>query len=337
MAAFTPDDVPDVIMQRSVRDIAEKDDFTSIDNMVLVLPCNHLLTVESADGIAGLDNFYAQNAEGKWTHPTAPSQSLPAPRCPSCRHPFFLNRYGRVFKKADIDMSERSLAEYSTHALKIFEERIANFKGVKLEPSVYKSEPVKYDDSKYKRISMNVEVRLAKAFESRKLVDPSLFAKIQKTFGLTPSHGKLWSELAGPSMTLVQGIDKILKEPSPQQVAWDAAFAKLFRAELENGSCREAGARMLARRSLGIPRPCAKQQHSIQAICISVQLRHRLASIAEQLSNASSHAEEKRYWDLLAGTLLHSTIMDCEVARIDAIEATLDRSYYMVSYYCKSG
>ncbi|KAJ9115424.1 hypothetical protein QFC22_005181 [Naganishia vaughanmartiniae] len=318
---------------RSVKNISEEEDFDSIENMVVVLPCSHLLTVESADGIAGLNQFYAQNARGEWTHPTAPSESMPAPRCPTCRHPFYLNRYSRVFKKADIDMSEKSLAGYSTHAMADIQKRFEDYKEVKFEASAYKSEPSKYHESKYRKCELNVQSKLAEAFAKKRLVDTGMIGNIQKTFGLTPSHSKLWEQKVGPSLVLVRQIDSILKRPSPQQVAWDAAFAKLFRAELAGGRCRPEGAQMLARRSLGTPRPVAKQQYAIQAICLSVQVRHRLASIAEEFSNASSCVEEKRHWDLLASSFLHSTVIDCEVGRNDAMDAILDPSYYTVSYY----
>jgi hypothetical protein len=336
MARSRPDDIPDQILQRTLKDIAQEDDFSSIDNLVLVLPCCHLLTVESADGIAGLSHFYAKNESGNWTHPTAPSESIPAPRCPTCRQPFYLNRYGRVFKKADIDMSEKNLAGYSTRALAVIQKRFENYKDTEVEPSAYTSAPSAYTDSKYGKSERNVHSRLANAFDSQRLVDIALFGNIRKTFGLTTSHAELWDSMAGPSIFLIRKVDSILQQSSPQQVAWDAAYAKLFRAELADGRCREDAAQRLARRSLGIPRPVAKQQYAIQAICVSVKIRHRLASIAEKFANASSVKEEKRHWDLLAMAFHQSAIADCQVARKDAKEATLYRSYYTASYYCKS-
>ncbi|KAJ9093932.1 hypothetical protein QFC20_007017 [Naganishia adeliensis] len=320
-------------MQRTIEDLVNEADYSSTDNIVLALHCGHMLTVESADGIAGLSSFYEQDKNGNWTRPVAPSESVSAPRCPSCRAPFSLNRYGRVFKKTDVDLSEQSLVGTSNSRLMDIQRRLDALKDIQL-PKMEDGPKEFYTDSRYEKSKIRVNHGLVTAFEAKRTVDISLFTeKLWKTFGINNKAATLWERQTGSEIKLLREANAVIKQSSPQQNAWDASYAKLFRAEMATGKCRPEGAQVLARRSLGTPRPSGKQQYAIQATLLSIQIRHRLARIAQQFSEATKDEVGKRHWDLLASILLTSTVMDAETVKGDACEAVLRRSYYAVSHY----
>lgn len=331
-----PLEVVDHIMQRTIEDLVNEADYSSTDNIVLALHCGHMLTVESADGIAGLSSFYEQDKNGNWTRPVAPSESVSAPRCPSCRAPFSVNRYGRVFKKTDVDLSEQSLVGTSNSRLIDIQRRLDALKHIQL-PEIENGPEEFYTDSRYEKSKIRVNHGLVTAFEAKRTVDISLFTeKLWKTFGINNKAATLWEGQTGSEIKLLREANAVIKQSSPQQNAWDASYAKLFRAEMATGKCRPEGAQVLARRSLGTPRPSGKQQYAIQATLLSIQIRHRLARIAQQFSEATKDEAGKRHWDLLASILLTSTVMDAETVKGDACEAVLRRSYYAASHYCRS-
>lgn len=331
-----PLEVVDHIMQRTVEDLVNEDDYSSTDNIVLVLHCDHLLTVESADGIAGLSSFYEQDENGNWTRPVAPSESVSAPRCPSCRAPFHLSRYGRVFKKTDVDLSEQSLVGTSNSRLMDIQRRLDALKEIQV-PKMADAPKDFYTDVRYEKSQVRVNHDLVTAFEAKRTVDITLFTeKLWKTFGINKKEATVWERQTGSEIQLLRQANAIIKQSSPQQDAWDASYAKIFRAEMATGKCRPEGAQLLARRSLGTPRPSGKQQYAIQATLLSIQIRHRLSRVAQRFSETTTDEAEKRHWDLLASILLTSTVMDAETARGDACEAVLRRSYYAASHCCKS-
>jgi hypothetical protein len=332
-----PQEIVDLIMQRSAEDLSKENDYSSIDNIVLELPCGHHLTVESADGIAELESFYKQDESGKWIAPTAPPKSVGGPKCPSCRKPFFLKRYGRVFKKADLDLSERSLVSSANRLLQDLHRKFQSLPEVEtVERTISSVEDIDYS-TQYSQTVATVNEAMKRAQVEVKPVDiAGLFGDVTSTFGFGKDDWDAWKRLAADEVALCNLLNSVIRQTSPQQEAWDSSYASLFRAEMNTGKCREEGAIRLAQRALGIPRPIGKQQYSLQATCLSIRVRHRLAGIAGNLRDSSSDGNAKALWRLLTTTLLTSTVVDSIVIRKDAIAAQLDRSYYVASHLCQS-
>lgn len=272
-----------------------------------------------------------------WSRPSAPSENVPAPKCPSCRKPFYINRYGKIFKKTDVDLSEQSLIRTSSRGLQSLERRYKALPDPEPRKDSVAGTTPAYPESRYGRCAGRLTRILAKASDERKLTDNAIFSSnASKTFGLNKADMKRWTQHSHPFTRLLRQVKEIAQRTSPQQDAWDASYAKLFRSEMSTGRCRPEAAKRLAHRALGIPRPSGKQQYSIQATCLSIQIRHRLARIVEGILDSVSDLMQKRHWRLLASTLLTSALVNAEIARDDARDAVLDRSYYAVSYLCKS-
>jgi hypothetical protein len=98
--------VVDVIMGRTLGEFDPKSN--DLRGILITLDCRHTFTVESLDGVCELSKHY-EGTDGKWASPAPPPQGglQQLPKCPSCRAPIRSLRYGRIFKRANLDLSDR--------------------------------------------------------------------------------------------------------------------------------------------------------------------------------------------------------------------------------------
>lgn len=255
IAKENPEEIVDFIMQRSAEDISGESDYGSIENIVVELACGHHLTVESADRIAELETFYRQDDAGKWIEPSAPPKSVGGPKCPSCRQPFYLKRYGRAFKKADLDLSERNLVSKADRTLQAALQNFDGLPEVQVGRKVVASAEIADSSTEHADILASVNAMLKRAQRNGKLVDfNGLGRNISKTLGFSPDCGKKWSHVAAPELSLLNKVNSVIQQGSPHQDAWDSSYAMLFRAEMDSGKCRgEEAATRLAHRAIGPP------------------------------------------------------------------------------------
>jgi len=78
---------------------------------VIILPCSHVFTVSTLDGLVGLSCFYMTGDDGHFVglSPLAAEFSK-VPTCPDCRSPLLsIKRYGRAVKKSLVELSEKRL------------------------------------------------------------------------------------------------------------------------------------------------------------------------------------------------------------------------------------
>ncbi|KAG8873423.1 hypothetical protein FRB97_006741, partial [Tulasnella sp. 331] len=94
----------DLIMRFGTSKLSPHDG--GLDNLLITLDCGHVFTVEKLDGICELARYYTKH-DGRWQDLATPPQgSQKLPICPTCRGPINSRRYGRVFKKAELDYSQ---------------------------------------------------------------------------------------------------------------------------------------------------------------------------------------------------------------------------------------
>lgn len=98
------DPVVDLIMNVRMSELDPHGE--DLENLLITLECGHVFTVETLDGICELERYYTRH-NGRWQDLAPPPQGLQKrPVCPMCRGPINSHRYGRVFKRADLDCSE---------------------------------------------------------------------------------------------------------------------------------------------------------------------------------------------------------------------------------------
>ncbi|KAG6373952.1 hypothetical protein JVT61DRAFT_6116 [Boletus reticuloceps] len=88
--------------------------------MVISIPsCRHTFTVETLDGHCGMSEFHSCGANGKWLGLLSPTGYRRPPTCPTCRSEITAPRYGRVFKRANLDILEPNVAAQMSLSLGI--------------------------------------------------------------------------------------------------------------------------------------------------------------------------------------------------------------------------
>ncbi|KAH8981146.1 hypothetical protein EDB92DRAFT_2055683 [Lactarius akahatsu] len=109
-------DIVDFIMQRRLDEIDLSSD--DIAERLIKLECGHIFTVETLDGHCNMSDYYESDAMGVFTAMKAPPVNFQTPpSCPACRGPITALRYGRVTKRANLDILEQNVASTMSSAI----------------------------------------------------------------------------------------------------------------------------------------------------------------------------------------------------------------------------
>ena len=224
-------DVVDLILYRTMADVDPG--MESLDDMLITIPqCQHAFTVETLDGHVGITNYYAQDAAGAWTGLRAPPAGfLKPPTCPTCRAPITCPRYGRIYKRADLDILENNVASHMSLSLTAIISRLdgiskpdldAKLRSDAISPNLGTAKPT--PDAKNSRHKM----RLAILHESRKI--PTSVSSIDPAEPLhgAPSHeARAWRSIVRDLLSAYRDAVVLASTRSSHTHAWQAAFAYL--------------------------------------------------------------------------------------------------------------
>ena len=106
-------------VRTQVVDYTQMDTYDSVsldDDPCFVLPCGHVLTMTTLDGIMEFSKFYDADEQGRVTalKESDPFQT-PVGYCPQCRCPIQnLQRYNRIWRRALLDESTKKFIAWST-------------------------------------------------------------------------------------------------------------------------------------------------------------------------------------------------------------------------------
>jgi hypothetical protein len=109
--------VVDVVMYRKLGEIDLEQE--TLDEILITLPgCQHVFTVETLDGICDMTAFYRRDDADRWVgFADPPTGFRKPPTCPTCRTAITSPRYGRIFKRADLDILENNVASQMSNSL----------------------------------------------------------------------------------------------------------------------------------------------------------------------------------------------------------------------------
>ncbi|KAI0092232.1 hypothetical protein BDY19DRAFT_929008 [Irpex rosettiformis] len=282
-------DIVDFIMQRTLADI----DLTSTDleNRLITLECQHIFTVETLDGHCSMTDYYEIDPMGQYLSLKAPpvNYQLP-PVCPTCRGTITAQRYGRVTKRAILDVLEQNVTGTMSRSLELLNpelERIAtglstfetNAKNIAPDPDST-SEPSFHrgEDAKGK-ITEPLPITC---------LDSSAMHNIH---GFSATESKAWNTVAGDLIKLYRQAHAIATKRGAHVQAYEAAVTTLYRLELlavianpepEDGRTGpETRAIEAARRDVGQPPHKADSKFQVEAYHRTLELRFMLAQIAQ--------------------------------------------------------
>lgn len=330
-------------MQSTLDDIDP--DFGTLDMLLITLPnCRHVFTVETLDGHCSMNDYYRSNEEtGQWLGLEAPPVGFrKPPTCPTCRAPITANRYGRVFKRADLDILEnnvasrmsRSLASASTQLQAIDPPVVKeNLKREAANPALQFAKPTQ----KAKKRSQNQRGFLK---EARKTPLPAraLDASNDDLHGIPIIEVRAWRAATRIYVEAYRTAVGVAETRSAHIHAWEASFAYLYQHEMELAAQfpekaprnpHEHAMRM-ARLNVGQPQPRADKRYLVEAFWMTINIRLALIELAqtwsEALSSRSNYPREnRRLWEQFINFMLRTCAQDAKTALDITVESESHR------------
>ncbi len=294
-------DIVDFIMQRRLDEIDLSSD--DISERLIKLECGHIFTVETLDGHCKMSDYYESDAMGAFTATKAPPVNFQTPpSCPACRGPITALRYGRVTKRANLDILEQNVASTMSSAIEKVGPDIEEFSG-------------RLDSVKggAKSITFNPPSEAADDFDI-------LSAHRRTRFG---------PEFVRDLLKLYKRVADVARTRGPHVQAYGAALATLYRLELSAiasdperaTDTPEPVAMMEVNKKIGQPPHKADTRFQVEAFFLSLELRYTLAEIAQSRIeglNVASRDEivlhHERLWRSFVSFIYESCIRDAEKA-----------------------
>ena len=336
-------DIVDFIMQRSLTDI----DLASseVSDRLITLACGHIFTVETLDGHCNMSAFYQIDELGRFISTKSPPVNYQTPpTCPTCRGPITALRYGRVTKRATLDILEQNVAGTMSHSLEECSPGITEFTCAmsthEEQVKALKSQSTKASLSRQNPDEMplgDVHGPLPANFLDSE--------GMQKVHGIGLEEARAWYKIIKPIVKIYRRVLKIAIMRGAHVKAYEAAFATLFRLELqaiadaperEFDDAPESLAFAIVKQKIGQPHPKADVRFQIEAYFLSLEIRALIAQLAQTRVEAlplTSTAKDtdvdvvycRRQWASLVTFLYQSCVKDAEKAIALATESSAFR------------
>lgn len=330
-------------MQRRLSEI----DLTSEDvaDRLITLGCGHIYTVETLDGHCGMNEYYDIDSMGRFVDLKAPPISYQTPPvCPQCRGSIDALRYGRVTKRATLDILEQNVAASMSQSLNT------------LEPAMIECTskiPAMQTDAKkipaHLDVSAGARNKLSKVRDNEPLPHDLLNLNAMNSIhGFSSIESRTWCELAKSILQLYREVVKVAKTRGAHVKAYEAALATLYRmeiADIENGSTSASDApehKAMERVNSKIGQPPYKADTRFQtdAFFISLELRFLLSEIVFSrieglplISDDEAVVKHRETWCTFNEFLLQSCVDDSRKAFLITKRSSATRQAARASLY----
>ncbi|OSX56367.1 hypothetical protein POSPLADRAFT_1050853 [Postia placenta MAD-698-R-SB12] len=330
-------DIVDFIMQRQLKEVDLES--SDISERLIRLGCGHMFTVETLDGHCKMSEYYEMDDMGQFVATKAPPISYQTPpTCPTCRGPIDALRYGRVTKRATLDILEQNVASRMSKAL---DEASGNLEQLSSRLEGMRNAAKKLRASKFAH-SSPLSARTA-AGKPGEPLDPSLLtsAAMHNTHGFFQSEADAWLDIVGDIVRVYENIVGVANIRGAHVRAYDAALATLYRLEMDaiaqdpertSLGAPEPLAMETARERIGQPPYQADKRFQVEAYILSLEARFMLAQVAESrvqglpLINTTSLAGQYRQqWFSFLEFILESCVADARKALSIAQESSASR------------
>ncbi|KAG8869904.1 hypothetical protein FRB97_000632 [Tulasnella sp. 331] len=305
-----------------------------LENMVITLSCKHVFTVETLDRICELEKYYTQDQHGHWADLSPPPEGLrQAPTCPLCCVPINSLRYGRVFKRANLDLSEQNFANSARRSIQNVIRRVKWFD---IERAIrdFKTPLVNttFQDARQKK-----DVRTPR-FQRPFLDKASLLPVDVKLLGdqvgsYCPLSGEVvtaWNNVAQLLLSAYEQAVRVAESHPAHVQAYEAAVASLYCRYLgefehhpellKEGIRPQDQALDQAKRHCGLlAPPRADIRFRVEAFWVTINIRFLMLRIAEDgMKSIDSYSEAfkvtRSAWMDFVGFLINSIEHDSMIA-----------------------
>jgi hypothetical protein len=335
-------DIVDFIMQRTLADI----DLSSeeVSERVIRLACGHIFTVETLDGHCDMSAYYEVSPMGAFMATKAPPVNYQSPpACPTCRGPITALRYGRVTKRANLDLLEQNVASTMSSALENVsvevEDFLTNVQNAKEEAKKIPFIQPEKAAEEFDLLAERRRARLGREFEPlpHAVVHQGSMTAIH---GFSTEEGRGWNKIVRELLKLYKKAVDVARTRGPHVQAYGAALATLYRLELAaiagdpERACDkpEPLAMEEVNKKIGQPPHKADTRFQVEGFLLSLDLRYTLAEIAqnrieglEKVSQDEDVTWHARLWRSYVSFIYESCICDAEKALTIAQKSTASR------------
>lgn len=285
--------IVDVLLQATLASTLQQDPTCRL----VTLGCGHIFTVGTLDGAMGLEDVYKKDQAQAWTCLRQAVGFQTPKTCPACCGPVISPRYGRVTKRAILDIQEQSAVRRYLTELKSIQDQLLALcvESIKsnIAPTFSKivpPAPGKGSPLKLAALSSLPEGNL-------KCIHPGLFENRTRSniFGIVGSIADAWNKLVQPYMDIYQPLAVMINsEAMPHTMADEAVVATTYGHEMElllltavqqgysNTVTKELWA---AQHRVGTAPLVSHAWFKIEALHQTVRIRLKMAEIAGAISD----------------------------------------------------
>ena len=328
-------------MQRTLSEVTPQSE--TLDELLITLPsCRHTFTVETLDGHTGMSDFYLRREKDQqWHGLRAPAGFQKPPTCPTCRAPITAPRYGRIIKRADLDILERNVAAQMSQSLGRVQAGVQNLSEESMKTSLAraagsiiihppKNQPSRAKMTKKKK-SRDIALKTTRDVHVP-MSEGDLKAANTALHYIDSNVAQIWSKETQELFNAYKAVVAVAESRSAHMRAWEAAFSFLYEREIKasvNDPARmprrpQENAMRVAKIQVGQPRPLADRRFLVEAFWSTLHIRLTLIRLAqtwlEEVSKreASYPAFHRQQWatyiDFLFCTCTRDVSQASEVA-----------------------
>ncbi|KAG8895917.1 hypothetical protein FRC01_012130, partial [Tulasnella sp. 417] len=317
-------------------------DEEDLDSLLITLACGHIFTVATLDDVCELEKYYTRT-DDDWVSIAPPPPGLQRPpTCPHCGEPIKSRRYGRVFKRAQLDISEQNLATTCQSTLRLIQDKVLEFNLTTVSNDLEKG-LAKIPPSQVPVISAEPKIELDKTAirPSEPLPIPSKrFRRNSKELRRLPRPiVDLWLRAVRRLLGYYDEASQVATTRSSHSRAYEAAVSNLYKrylSELDHsggplGSVTpENMALGLAKKHCGLPAsPKADARFRVEACWQTFIIRFHIIALAQKVAAtlAESRVGEnvRSFWADMIEDIIHTVERDASLTMEEAEKSQSNR------------
>ncbi|CAG8442461.1 13677_t:CDS:10 [Ambispora gerdemannii] len=233
-------------VKSQVVDLIMQETFEAVDwneeHRLVVLDCGHCFTMETMDGMMDIEKFYTskiKNGEIKWSETKElPSEHTEIKVCPNCRGGINSHRYGRIIKKATLNLQTKKFLQKHDKNLQILKNNLdISIKSVEHDREKFLEKMVeslkKYNRQEEKDTQTDFIVKVNKR-RIPELAPINKFKEILE-YGIPKAQQTLWNKHVKKFISTYTDLTStiIASTNPPYKKAYEAAVANLYRRKTE--------------------------------------------------------------------------------------------------------
>ena len=323
--------IADLVMQRPIADIDTTSD--DVSEKLITLGCGHVFTVETLDGHCSMSEYYEIDPTGRYLDMKAPPIKYQAPpTCPTCRGPITSPRYGRVTKRANLDILEQNVASNMSKQLEKHGPSLETIAAsIETLETAAKAITNGDDFASEEEFAQICEERKEMFGRPEQPLPVHMLIEVKTFHGFSPKEAQEWTRIVRDINRVYGAIAGVTSTRSAHVKAYEAAMTTLFELEKgaiswdpskANGKTPHEAAFAAASAKIGQPPHKADRKYHVEAFLLTIELRLLLAQIASSRiselplipGGGTDHSRHRRIWVTFVGFLYDSCIKDCAKA-----------------------